>query len=123
MFKLAENKRVKVSGPATKERKKSHKGKGISKGKTPKGVAAKVSTKRRKTRAKRKAARSVSAKPLALVAKLNKELPDVVRKKTLGLPTGIPHRNSYGNFHWNSRGIPMEIPLGIPLVIPMQISR
>lgn len=77
---LKGNKRVKVSGPATKERKKSHKGKGKSKGKTPKGVAAKVSTKRRKTRAKRKAGRSISAKPLALVTKLNKELPDTVRK-------------------------------------------
>ena len=77
---LKGNKRVKVSGPATKKPKKSHKGKVNAKGKTPKGVAATVSTKRRKTRAKRRAARSVSDQPLALLTALNKELPDTVRK-------------------------------------------
>ncbi len=77
---LKNNKKVKVSGPDTKKAKKSHKGKVNSKGKNPRGRSVKVGVKPRKTKAKRRAAKSISGQPLALLTALNKELPDTVRK-------------------------------------------
>ena len=77
---LKDNKNVKISGPATKERKKSYKGKVTSKGKRPKGSVNKVIVKPKKKKVRRRVSRSVSSQPLALVTKLNKELPDTVRK-------------------------------------------
>ncbi len=77
---LLDNKNVKIKGPSTKKRKKSYEGKVEGKGRKPKSSKNKIAVKPKKRKVKVARARSASSQPLMLLAVLNKELPDTVRK-------------------------------------------
>ena len=77
---LLGNKNVKIKGPSTKKRKKSHEGKVSGKGKKAKSSNNKIAIKPKKKKLKTARARSASSQPLMLLAALNKKLPDTVRK-------------------------------------------